>query len=82
MHTKSCRLILALALGLLVTGCATSPERQAQLDNARCTNADRQPGSKAHDDCVSRIVAQRDARLQQRHRELVEQRAPTPYNRY
>jgi uncharacterized protein YecT (DUF1311 family) len=76
------RSIVSLALSLLVAGCAASPERQAQLDNDRCTTADRQPGSKAHDDCVSRVVAQRDTRLQARHRELVEQRAPTPYNRY
>jgi len=76
-----CRIAAGLALALLAAGCATSPERQAQIDNERCAARGHQPGSKAHDDCVSALVSQRDARLNARHRELVEQRAPTPFSR-
>jgi hypothetical protein len=73
------RSILPLALGLLIAACATSPEQQAQRDNEQCAARGHAPGSKAHDDCVSRVLAQREARLQARHRELVE-RPATPFN--
>jgi hypothetical protein len=75
------RSIQWLALSLLVAGCATSPEQQARRDDERCVAGGRQPNTKAHDDCVSALQAQRDTRMQQRHRELVERPAATP-NRY
>jgi hypothetical protein len=76
-----CRPILLLALSALVAGCATSPEQLAQRDGDRCAARGLQPNTKAHDDCLTQLQNQRDARNQARHRELVERPAPTPYNR-
>jgi uncharacterized protein YecT (DUF1311 family) len=64
-------------LSLLVASCATTPEQQAQRDSDRCTARGLQPSSKQHDDCLSQIANNRDARMQAGHRELVERRAPT-----
>jgi hypothetical protein len=72
------RTTLLLAVSLLAGACATSPERQAQLDNERCSARGHQAGSKEHDDCVSTFVSQRDARQQAQHRELVERRVTIP----
>jgi hypothetical protein len=72
MVNTACRFILLLALTALVTACATSPEQQAKRDGERCAAGGRQPQSKAYEECLSRIASERDARLQQRHRELVE----------
>lgn len=75
------RTILLLTLSAFAAGCATSPEQQSQRDTERCAARGHQPNSKAHDDCVSQLIAQRDARTQARHRELVERPPPTPFNR-
>ena len=72
---------LLLALGMLIAGCATSPEQQAQRDSERCASRGHQPNTKAHDDCVTNLVSQRDARMNARHRELVERPAATPFGR-
>jgi hypothetical protein len=72
-----CRPILILVLTVLVAGCASSPEQLAKRDGDRCSSRGYQPGSKQHDDCISRLEGGRDARMQQRHRELVEGRAPS-----
>ena len=74
------RPILLLTLSVLVAGCATSPEQQAQRDNERCAARGLQSNTKAHDDCVNALVSQRDARMNARHRELVE-RPATPFGR-
>ena len=78
MFNTACRLIVLLTLSALVTACATSPEQQARRDGERCA-AGHQPQSKSYEDCLSRIASERDARLQQRHRELVER--PPSYGR-
>lgn len=82
MTKTACRSFLLLALTALVAGCATSPEQVTQRDGERCAARGNQPGSKAHDDCLSQVANQRDARTQQRHRELVERPAlPPAFNR-
>jgi hypothetical protein len=73
------RATLLLAVSLLVAGCATSPEQLAKRDSDRCAARGLQPTTKAHDDCLTGLESQRDARTRARHKELVEQRAPTPY---
>lgn len=77
MKNVLARFICLLALCALVSACATSPEQQAKADGDRCTARGWKPGTKEHDDCISRVETERSLRLQQRHRELVEQRAPS-----
>jgi len=72
-----CRSIVVLVLSALIAACAMTAEQQAARDDERCTARGLQPQSKAHDDCVTGLQASRDSRSQQRHRDLVEQRAPT-----
>jgi len=79
MINTACRYLLLLLLSSLVTACATSPEQQAKRDSDRCAAGGRQPQSKEHEDCLARLTSERDARLQQRHRELVER--PPSYGR-
>ncbi len=74
------RAIVLLALGALVAACATTPEQQAQRDDQQCTARGYQPNSKTHDECVISLQSRRDARTQQRHRELIDKPA-TPYSR-
>ena len=61
----------------LAAGCTTSPEQQAASDEQRCTARGYKPQTKEHDDCVTGLASSRDARMQQRHRELVERPAAT-----
>ncbi len=75
------RCILVSIMSGLVAACAMSPEKQAQSDEQRCTARGLKPTTKEHDDCVSGLTSSRDARMQQRHRELVERPAPTPFGR-
>jgi hypothetical protein len=79
MISTFCRSIVVLMLSGLVAACAMTAEQQVARDDERCTARGLQPQSKAHDECVSGLQRQRDTRMQQRHRDLVEQRAPTPY---
>jgi hypothetical protein len=79
MISSFCRSIVVLTLTGLVAACAVTAEQQTARDDERCTARGLQPQSKGHDDCVSGLQRQRDTRMQQRHRDLVEQRAPTPY---
>jgi hypothetical protein len=72
------RIIFLSALSGLVAACAMSAEQQAQSDNDRCAARGLEAKSKAHDDCVSSLQSQRDARLQRRHQELVERPAAVP----
>lgn len=72
-----CRVIVVSLLVGSVAACASSAEQQVQRDDERCTARGLQPNSKAHDDCVTSLANQRDARMQQRHREMVERPAPT-----
>ena len=81
MTSTFCRFIFLSVLSGLVAACAATAEQQAQRDDDRCAARGLQPQSKAHDDCVIGLRAQRDVREQQRHRELVERPAATPYGR-
>ena len=64
-----------------LAACAMSAERQVQRDDERCSARGYKPQTKEHDDCVTGLAAQRDARMQQRHRELVDRPAIPPSNR-
>src|SRR5688572_14530733 len=75
------RTIVALALTALLAGCAATAEQQAKRDSDRCAARGLEPGSKAHDDCIMQSERSRDARLQARHRELVERPAALPPGR-
>jgi uncharacterized protein YecT (DUF1311 family) len=81
MISRFCRFICMAVVCALAAACAVTAEQQAQRDNERCSARGLQPESKAHDDCVSALANQRDARMQRGHRELVERPAPTPYSR-
>jgi uncharacterized protein YecT (DUF1311 family) len=73
------RTILVLTLSVLVASCAATAEQQAKRDGDRCAARGLTPDSKAHDDCLTQVERARDARLQSRHRELVER--PATYGR-
>jgi hypothetical protein len=75
------RCILVSIMSGLVAACGTSAQQQTQNDEQRCTARGLKPTTKEHDDCVSGLASSRDARMQQRHRELVERPAPTPFGR-
>jgi hypothetical protein len=75
------RTALLLALGATVAGCATSPEQLAQRNSDRCVARGFRPNTDDHANCVTRLDAERDARIDARHRELVERRAATPFER-
>jgi hypothetical protein len=77
MISTFCRFIVVSLLVGSVAACASSAEQQAQRDDERCAARGLQPNTKAHDDCVTSLANQRDARMQQRHREMVERPAPT-----
>jgi uncharacterized protein YecT (DUF1311 family) len=78
-HTV-CRTIFVLVLSALAAACAMTAEQQAQSDGERCAARGLQVNSKAHDECITGLQSQRDARLQRRHQELVE-RPSTPDRR-
>ena len=81
MTSKFSRFIVLSTLCGLVAACATSPEQQAARDDERCTARGYKPLTKEHDDCVIGLRGRRDVREQQRHREMVERPAATPYGR-
>lgn len=81
MTSTFCRFIFLSALSGLVAACAMSAEQQAQRDDERCAARGLKPTTKEHDDCVMGLRGRRDVREQQRHRELVERPAATPYGR-
>lgn len=80
MSHTFCRSIFLVMLIALVAACAMSAEQQAQSDGERCAARGLQVNSKAHDECITSLQSQRDARLQRRHQELVE-RPSTPDRR-
>jgi hypothetical protein len=75
------RTVLLLTLSGLMAACALTAEQQAKRDSDQCVARGLQPGSQGHDDCLTRIASARDARLQARHRELVERPVLPPVNR-
>jgi hypothetical protein len=62
------RPILTLALGMLVTGCITTAEQQAQRNEERCLARGYQPKSDAFNDCVVRIEGERAQRMESNRR--------------
>jgi hypothetical protein len=78
MRHRYYRPLLVLMLCGLIAGCATSPERQAQLDSDRCTARGYQPTSKGHDDCLNQVQSSRELRTQRQHQDLVERRVTVP----
>jgi uncharacterized protein YecT (DUF1311 family) len=80
MTQTFCRTVFVVMLSALAAACAMSAEQQAQSDSDRCAARGLQVNSKAHDECITGLQSQRDARLQRRHQELVE-RPSTPDRR-
>jgi hypothetical protein len=64
MTRSFCRLILTLALAMLVTGCITTAEQQAQRNEERCAARGHQPKTDAFNDCVVRIESERSQRME------------------
>jgi hypothetical protein len=63
------RSILALALGMSVTGCLTaSPEQQAKRNDERCVNRGYKPGTADFADCVVRVEGERTQRMETNRR--------------
>jgi pectin methylesterase-like acyl-CoA thioesterase len=83
MTRSFCRSILALALGMLVTGCLTiSPEQQAQRNAERCAARGYQPKTDEFNDCVLRIESERSQRMESNRRyQLEKPDNPTTANR-
>jgi hypothetical protein len=65
---------IILALGLLLAGCA-SAERLAQRDATRCTARGFEPNSADYKNCLAQLDNERSARIDARHREMVERSA-------
>ena len=82
MTHSFCRSILALALGLFVTGCITTAEQQAQRNEERCVARGYRPKTDAFNDCVVRIESERGQRMESNRRQLLEKPDnPTTSNR-
>jgi hypothetical protein len=82
MTRSFCRSILALALGIFVTGCITTAEQQAQRNEERCVARGYQPKTDAFNDCVVRIESERGQRMESNRRQLLEKPDnPTTSNR-
>jgi hypothetical protein len=81
MTFSFCRSFLALALGLLVTGCLTA-EQQAQRNEERCVARGYQPKTDNFNDCVVRLETDRSQRMESNRRQLLEKSDnPTTGNR-
>ena len=82
MTCLSCRSILLLTLGLLVTGCITTAEQQAQRNEERCVQRGYQPKTDAFSDCIVRLETESDQRRESNRRQLLEKPDnPTTANR-
>jgi hypothetical protein len=86
--THACRRSVALAavllaLGALAAGCGSmqSAEQRAEQDAERCKAGGREPDSKEFKECVTRLASDRDARVQARHREMMERSMAPPITR-
>jgi hypothetical protein len=58
-----------------------SSEQRAERDAERCAASGYQPKSDAYADCVTRLGTERDARVQTRHREMLEKSIAPPISR-
>ena len=82
MTRSLCRSTLGLALGILVTGCITTAEQQAQRNEERCVARGYQPKTDEFKDCVVRIETERSQRMESNRRQLLEKPDnPTTGNR-
>jgi hypothetical protein len=66
------RSILVLLLGTLATGCITTAEQQAKRNEDRCVTRGYKPGTDEFKDCVVRVDSERDQRMEQNRRNLLE----------
>jgi hypothetical protein len=69
---------LSLALMVLVGACTMSSQQRADRDAERCAASGYQPTSDAYADCLTRLGTERDARVQARHREMMEKSVAPP----
>ena len=67
-----CRSILLLTLGVLLTGCITTAEQQAQRNEERCVQRGYQPKTDAFSDCIVRLETESDQHRESRRRQLLE----------
>jgi hypothetical protein len=74
--------MLTLALAMLVTGCVTTAEQQAQRNEERCAARGHQPKTDAFNDCVVRTESERSQRMESNRRyQLEKPDNPTTANR-
>ncbi len=76
-----CRLIPLLALGVLVGGCITTAEQQAERANQRCVARGYSPGTKDFDECLTLIETERGIRQENNRRMMIERSAAPSMNR-
>ena len=71
--TRSCwRSLLALMLATLTSGCLTTAENQAKVNNDRCVARGYQPDTPDFNACLSRVDTEHEVRMQSRRQELLE----------
>ena len=70
--------VLPLALTVLLGACTMSASQRADRDAERCAASGYQPKSDAYADCITRLGTERDARVQARHREMMERSMAPP----
>ena len=80
MNYFFCRPIFLLMLSALVAGC-TSAGQLAQRDNERCVSLGLQPKSDAFSDCVVRVESERQQRMDNNRREMMEKPFIPPTSR-
>ena len=81
MTCSFCRATLLLLLSVLVTGCITTAEQQAQRNEERCVARGYQPKTDAFNDCVVRIESERSQRMESNRRYELEKPGGPPANR-
>ena len=72
MNVNACRIAAMLALGLFLSGCASSAQL-AQRDEERCAARGYQPKTDDYADCLLRLESERSARMESRRRDALEQ---------
>jgi len=80
--TRTCwRTLLALMLATLTSGCLTSAENQAKIDNDRCVARGYQPNTPDFSSCLQRVGNEHDSRMQQRRQEMLEKSGAPNFSR-
>ena len=80
MNYFFCRPIFLLILSALVASC-TSAGQLAQRDNERCVSLGLQPKSDAFSDCVVQMESERQQRMDNNRREMMEKPFIPPTSR-